>query len=180
MQQHLHMPAGNDAFAAELYQRYAQEIFVYLRMHTPTREDAEDVLIDVFLAALEQKNFQKVPIEKQRAYLWRVAQNKANDVYRRLKRRPVSPVEQVADSLHFDENQEPEQQFMRTESYALLRSHIQRLPELQRKLLHLRFVNGLRSKEIAQILNKREGTVRMLLSRTLNTLRSIYEKHSEG
>ncbi|GHO75047.1 hypothetical protein KSD_28180 [Ktedonobacter sp. SOSP1-85] len=176
MQQHL-SSAGDDAFAAELYQRYAQEIFAYLRMHTPTREDAEDLLIDVFLAALEQKNFQNVLIERQRAYLWRVAQNKTVDLHRRLKRRQVSPIEQVADALYFDEDQEPEQHAMRTERHALLRTHVQGLPELQRKLLYLRFVNGLRSAEIAHILDKREGTVRMLLSRTLNTLRSIYEKH---
>lgn len=41
----------NPAFA-ELYQCYAPEIFAYLRLHTPTREDAEDLLVDVFLAAL--------------------------------------------------------------------------------------------------------------------------------
>jgi RNA polymerase sigma factor (sigma-70 family) len=154
-----------------------QQYFTYLRMHTPTREDAEDLLIDVFLVALEQKDFQDVPIERQRAYLWRVAQYKTIDLHRRQKRRQVLPIEQVVDALYFDEDQEPEQHAMRTERYALLCSHVQRLPELQRKLLYLRFVNGLHSVEIAHILDKRAGTVRMLLSRTLNTLRSIYEKH---
>ncbi|GCE31343.1 RNA polymerase sigma factor [Dictyobacter alpinus] len=177
MKQSLPTSAENDAFAAELYQCYAQEIFTYLRMHTPTREDAEDLLIDVFLAALEQQNVQDVPAEKQRAYLRRMAQNKTIDLHRRRRRQQVLPIEQVVDALYFDEDQEPEQYAMRTERHALLRSHVQQLPELQRQVLYLRFVNGLRSAEIAHILDKRAGTVRMLLSRTLNTLRSIYEKH---
>jgi len=50
MQQHR---TRNGRLAAELYQRYAPGLFAYLRQQTHSREDAEDVLVDIFLAALE-------------------------------------------------------------------------------------------------------------------------------
>jgi DNA-directed RNA polymerase specialized sigma24 family protein len=72
---------------AELYQQYGRSIFMYLRLHTPSREDAEDILVEVFLAALEQNIFEKVPTQKHQAWLWRVAENKLIDLHRRNKRR---------------------------------------------------------------------------------------------
>lgn len=165
----------NPAFA-ELYQRYAPEIFAFLRLHTPAREDAEDLLVDVFLAALEQAGFQAVPVEKQRAWLWRVARYKTIDLYRGSKRRVITRLEEMEHALYFDEELEPEQYAMRAERYAQVSRHIQQLPAPQRQVIYLHFVHGLRSKSIAQLMQKRDGTVRMLLSRALNTLRAVTSK----
>lgn len=165
-----------DSAFAELYQRYAPEIFAYLRLHTPTREDAEDLLVDVFLAALEQARFQTVPVEKQRAWLWRVARYKTIDLYRSSKQRASTRLDELAHALYFDEELEPEQYAMRAERYTQVSRHIQRLPAPQRQVIYLHFVHGLRSKSIAQLMQKREGTVRMLLSRALNALRVMTDK----
>lgn len=165
-----------DSAFAELYQQYATEIFAYLRLHTPTREDAEDLLVDVFLAALEQAHFQTIPVEKQRAWLWRVARYKTIDLYRSGKRRASSRLDELAHTLYFDEELEPEQYAMRAERYTQVARHIQRLPASQRQVIYLHFVHGLRSKSIAQITQKRDGTVRMLLSRALNALRVMTDK----
>src|SRR5690242_18708253 len=51
--------------AALLYQRYAPAIFAYLRLHLAVWEDAEDVLLEVFLAALEQNRLEAVPEEER-------------------------------------------------------------------------------------------------------------------
>ncbi|HVU69330.1 MAG TPA: RNA polymerase sigma factor, partial [Ktedonobacteraceae bacterium] len=133
---------------------------------------AEDLLVDVFMAAFEQRQLQAIPPEKQRAWLWRVARYKTISLYRQTKRRPSARLEELAHTLYFDEELEPEQYAMRSERYLLLARHIQRLPVAQQHVIYLHFVHGLRSKSIAEMLNKREGTVRMLLSRALNTLRA--------
>ncbi len=39
--------------AGSLYQQYGRVIFAYVRRHTHSWEDAEDLLLEVFLAALE-------------------------------------------------------------------------------------------------------------------------------
>ena len=50
-----------DGSAIELYHRYAPTIFAYLRQHTNSREDAEDLTLGVFTAALERNNLLELP-----------------------------------------------------------------------------------------------------------------------
>ena len=168
----------NDAQTdAELYQSHAPSLLAYLRTHTPSWEVAEDLLVEVFLAALEKEHFKTLRKEEQRSWLWRVARNKVADYFRIAQRRQVSSIDEIADSIYYDEELAPEQVTLRSEEYAQLRLSIQRLSPLQQRVLHLRFVSELRCADIAVILGKSEAAVRMLLSRTLNVLRTIYEKH---
>ena len=98
---------------ALLYQRYAPAIFAYLRQHTALREDAEDVLVEVFLAALEKEKFATMGEKEQQAWLWRVARNKAVDAFRQSVRRQSVTLEHVADSLYDDDEHTPEQTALR-------------------------------------------------------------------
>lgn len=174
---HRYRPEVDEDIAlAALYQRHAPSLLAYLRMHIPSREDARDVLVEVFLAALEGERFRELRQEEQRSWLWRVARNKVADYYRTSQRRQHSSLDEVAESAWHDEEQEPEQSALRSEEHAELRLNIQRLSPIQQQILHLRFVGNLSCAEIAQALDKREGAVRMLLSRTMNRLRSIYEQ----
>ncbi len=159
-----------------LYQRFAPLLFAYLYRHTVSREDAEDLLLEVFLAALERVGFAVLSVKEQEAWLWSVARNKTVDHYRRAARRPGVRLEVVLDDLYERDEYAPEHVILRREEYARLRTYIERLPEIQQEVLRLRFANDMRCAEIATILQKSEGAVRMLLSRTLKLLRSVYEK----
>jgi DNA-directed RNA polymerase specialized sigma24 family protein len=76
--------AADLSVAEELYQEHASAILAYLRLRTATREEAGDLLLDVFLAALEHGNLlQERTIETQRAWLRSVAAHKLADHYRR-------------------------------------------------------------------------------------------------
>ena len=167
----------DDPPVAILYQRHAPALFAYLCMHTPTRDDAKDLLVEIFLAALEGERFRELSEDEQRSWLWRVARNKVADYFRMTKRRQILSLDDVHEVAFAHE--EPEQLALRREEYALLRSNIQRLAPLQQQVLQLRFVHNLRCADIALVLGKREGAVRMLLSRTLNLLRSSYEEHGK-
>lgn len=79
----------NETPAALLYQRYAPAIFAYLRLHISIWEDAEDVLLEVFLAALEDDRLEAVPEDERLAWLRGVAHHKLVDYYRRHTRRPT-------------------------------------------------------------------------------------------
>jgi Sigma-70 region 2 len=71
-----------------LYERYGQAIFGYLRLHAHSLEDAEDLLLEVFLAALERDNLSALPPGGQLAWLRRVAHNKLLNLYRQASRHP--------------------------------------------------------------------------------------------
>lgn len=159
-----------------LYQRYAPGLFTYLRLHVPSREDAEDLLVDTFLVACENSSFGALSEERQRLWLWRVMRNKVADYYRSPAHRPIANVDDLVDAIYVDEAHAPEQIAERGEEYFQLRAQLQRLPPLQQQLLRLRFVNELTTAEIARAVGKSDVAVRMMLSRTINMLRFIYSK----
>lgn len=176
MQPQAGLPTYDDAALAELYRRHVYALLSFIRRHVFTREDAEDVLLEVFLAVLEHDSLANVSDGEQLAWLLRVAYNKCVDVYRRAQRQRIVSLESVTETLYEDEERAPEQVALRSEEHALLRAHLAHLPQQQQAALCLRFAEGLRCEEIARRLNKSEGAVRMLLSRTLNFLRETYEK----
>lgn len=165
--------------AAALYRQHAPVIFAYLRRHTGSWEDAEDLLLEVFLAALERNQLCAIPADSQLPWLQRVAQRKVADYYRRSSRRPAIPIDQVADTL-LEEALVPEQVALRYEVYAELRLAVLSLPAQYQEVLRLRFVHGLSGSEIGAVLGKQEGAVRALLSRALKLLRVRYHESQEG
>lgn len=164
-----------NAQIARLYQAHAPAIFAYLRLRATTREDAEDLLLEVFLAALEQREgLEGRSSEKQRAWLRGVAAHKVADHYRRARARRQEPLEHAEENLYADETHSPEDQALHREEDERLRVLLQGLPDLQRRIIQLRFVYGLRCAEIAETLGKKEGAVRKLLWRALNLVRTRF------
>lgn len=156
------------------YDRYAHTILAYIQLHTSSREDAEDVMLEVFMAAFEYDNLADLPDDEQLRWLRRVAKNKLANTYRYLQRHPTIALDNVAASLYDDEERSPEAIVLRQERYRQLQAAIGGLSLLQQQLLQLRFGYGLRFAEIAILLDKRETALRKLLSRTLTSLRTIY------
>jgi len=100
--------------------------------------------------------------------------------HRRRARQPLLALQDDDETLFADEERSPEKTFLKREEHIRLQSQIALLPELQQEILRLRFADGLRCKEIAARVRKNEGAVRSMLSRTLNGLRSLYAKSTEG
>ena len=164
----------DDAPGARLYRTYAPTILTYLRGRASSQEDAEDLLLEVFLAAFERNGLAELPPERQIAWLRQVAHHKLIDYYRRSSRRPSVPLDEIAETTYADDALDPEAQAQRHETQRDLQAVLRQLSPAQQQVLRLRFADGLRCAEIASIVGKPETAVRMLLSRTLNHLRSLY------
>ena len=175
MQQHQPV-AGVGATTEELFERHSAPIFTYLRQHTHTREDAEDLLVETFLAAMEDRHFARLPESSQVAWLWRVARNKSVNAFRQAAVRRGTSWEQVDETMAEEETQDPEQMALRQDEVQQVRDLLRQLPPLQQDLLRLRFGYDLHCTEIAAILGKREQAVRTMLSRTLKLLRTKYTR----
>lgn len=176
---HQETPAEDDPLAA-LYQQHAPIILAYLDRRLAIKEDAEDLLLDVFLAALEHQAWTTLADGEQLAWLRRVARNKLVDHYRRAARHPVTALQEMADSLDEDDQLQPEALALHQEARALLSEHIAALPRLQQDVLRLRFAHGLHTKDIALRLKKTDTAIRILLSRTLNRLRHSYDQQQSS
>lgn len=165
------------SLSATLYQCYASRLFAYFCRHVPAEEDAEDLLLEVFLAVIKHESTLASRNEDgQRAWLWTVARNKVKDFHKRVARRhPVVVLEQAGEVAD-DEQNIPEAILLRKEAYSSLHKQLQHLSLNQQEILQLHFTAGLNCVEIAAVLRRREGAVRTMLSRALNKLRSIYRK----
>ncbi|WP_420799325.1 RNA polymerase sigma factor [Ktedonospora formicarum] len=64
---------------------------------------------------------------------------------------------------------------LKQDEYALLQRLIMRLPAVQQEVLRLRFNLGLCHAEIASLLNKTEGAVQVIFSRTIHSLQAKYQ-----
>ncbi|BCL79330.1 sigma-70 family RNA polymerase sigma factor [Ktedonobacteria bacterium brp13] len=161
-----------------LYRTHARTILRYLTSHVSLKEDAEDLLMEVFLASFRNLTRQQMSHAEQQAWLLRVARNKLADHYH-LNHSGTKHllIDEVVETLT-EENisQLPEPSTLRQEEHLHLMAHIRTLNTLQQEILQLYFAYGMHSTEIAEKLNKNATTIRAILSRTLNKLRLIYEK----
>ena len=84
--------------------------------------------------------------------------------------------EEAAAPDRFDRREAPEEQQIRTLD---LEHCLKALSGAERELIHLFYYEGMTSREIAEILNKKEGALRMQLSRARRALKACLEGGSQ-
>ncbi len=154
-----------------LYERFAETLLAYLCQQVSNRQDAEDLL----LAALQNTSLTGLPAVRQLAWLRRVARNKVIDHYRHTTLFSIQPLGQTQQTE--DQSLTPERQAEDQEKWTWLSQAIEQLPPVQRELIRLRYVQELRLTQIAALMEKSEGTVRKMLTRTLRRLKTLYEQY---
>ncbi len=164
---------------AHLYQQFAPKILEYIYRQVSSFQDAEDIVIDVFVAALESGSFASLTEQEQQAWLWRVARNKVIDIYRRMQHVQRLPLEHIDVELVEDAVGHPEQMRIRQEEEDDLALLIEHLSPLQQQVLYLRFSENLRCAQIAARVGQRESSIRSLLSRVLKLLRRNYDEQEK-
>ena len=161
-----------------VFDRYCPVIYAYLRSHLSSREDVEDLTLDVFAAALENPSLPGWSGARQLAWLKGVARNKLMNSYRYVQRHPTVALDESADDL--PDPDEPERILLRNETYGQLHQSIQQLSPVQQQLLLLRYGHGLTTSEIAVLLHKSDQSIRQLLSRTVCLLRTLSATKGES
>jgi RNA polymerase sigma-70 factor (ECF subfamily) len=129
--------------------------------------DAEDAVQEVFLKLYRNQGWH--PLDNERAFLARVAWRVA------VERRPRSNV-QVSDESELVEetpsvHPDPEQRILAANQKAVIHSMIATLPEDLRVPLVLSSFEDLNSRQIGEVLDVPEGTVRTRLQRARQMLR---------
>src|SRR5215218_3710964 len=152
---------GHDEAFRVLHDRYRQRLFAYVRqmLSASTRQDAEDVLQDVFVrayGALRNDNREM----NVRAWLYRVAHNRCIDHLRR----PVPPATDVFEMsrkpLH-----DPVEEAQRRDDLRQLVHDVGNLPEQQRSALLMREIDGMSYADLAVALDVTVPAVKSLLVR---------------
>ncbi|MEK6620264.1 MAG: RNA polymerase sigma factor [Chloroflexota bacterium] len=142
----------------ELLERHEREIFAYALRLTGNRADAEDLYQEAFLAAF--RAWPPPRRDNERAWLYRIATNKAIDGGRR--RRAAVSIEDLRLAA-------PERDGV---TLLDLASAIRRLPTGQRAAFVLRAVEGRPYREIAEALECSEEAARTRVSEAMKKVRS--------
>lgn len=165
--------AEKDAPALEeLYGRFSKPLFSYLlHMLAGNADKAQDFLQDVFIKVLEKAPAFR-PSHKARTWLFTIARNLCLNEYRRLSVQASvykddwdSHADKGSWQQPYADSQLDDADFRR----ALLKS-LYRCNPVQRSVFILRFQHELSVKEIAEIMNCAEGTVKSRLHYTAKKL----------
>jgi RNA polymerase sigma-70 factor (ECF subfamily) len=154
--------AGDTSALHFIYVRYADDVRGYVQSIVRDPHDAEDITQNVFaklMKAIRKYEQREVPFA---AWILRVARNASLD---HMRARRLIPCEEVRTS---DEGYE-QIGFERSQS---IREALERLPEEQREVLVLRHIAGLSPGEIAERLDKSEGSIHGLHHRGRGALRA--------
>jgi len=166
--------AGNAEAWGELYRQYAPAIFRFCRRAMPTREDAEDATMDIFIK-VRQKLSQYDASRPFSAWLYAVAANHCWDLLRRRKLRQDLETGEVENMpLEHPDPGQLEQLIDRRTSQEVRRA-LDKLPARSRMALVLRYYSDMSYDDIASTLGVRRTFVGVVLLRARHQLREILE-----
>jgi RNA polymerase sigma-70 factor (ECF subfamily) len=155
---------------AEVFTELRAPICRYLLALGLDPGQAEEVLQETFLRLCQHLAADGLE-PNLRGWVFRVAHNLARDEHRRRQRRPAQSFEDAQGNIdaHADPGATPEQQLIAQERQDQLVAALERLPAHQQQCLHLR-AEGLRYREIAEVLGAGVSTVAEWVQQALRTL----------
>jgi len=155
---------------AALYEEYYDRIARYAFVHIGDRADAEDLAGDVFLKALKSLgSYQERGVPMQ-AWLFKIAHNLIVDYLRKKTKMRSQATDMELLQLSGDDPIAQVETKIRMERVA---AAMKKLTPEQRQVVGLRFLGGLASKEVAQVMNKSDGAVREMQRAAIERLRSM-------
>ncbi len=164
---------GHDASAfGRLYDMHIDRVYRHIYYRVGNQADAEDLTQQVFLKAWQAIGRYKKMASPFIAWLMTISHNLVVDLYRTGKDRAYLEADLLAD----DSTLRPEQVTEAGFQQQRLRRAVLQLSGNEQQVVILRFMEGFEFAEIASLLKKKEGNVRVILHRALMKLRSILEK----
>jgi RNA polymerase sigma-70 factor (ECF subfamily) len=163
---------GGDEGALELLlDRYETPLFQFLVGMLRDHHQAEDVLQETFLRALERLD--GVDPDHLRGWLFTVAYHQAMLAKRRQKRRATSEMDSPDRP---DPSPDPRAEAEQRERAGRLRLLLDQLPQQQREVIRQRVYEGKRFREIADTLNCPLNTALARMHEGLKRLRLLWEQ----
>ena len=168
---------------ALIYEQHYNAIFSYAFRRLANYDLARDITAECFLKAFQKIDsfaWRNIPVS---AWLFRIATNEINSYFRNSKKYAAGFLnETYLFHMPYDEGVEREKEAMQkaleeTREFSTIQKHLSNLDVKYQEVIALRFFEEKSLKEIAAILNKKEGTIKSLLSRGLKRLKTAIENN---
>lgn len=172
MEQHSLSPDSSEDFIKN-YDTYADAMFRHCFLRVYDREQAKDLVQEIFLRAWRyvQKGNR---VDNMRALLYRIANNLIIDEARKRKSAggQHSSVEDLVE-IGQEPSQDTRGQLMAKIEVGLLQKILAQLEDSDRRLILLRYMEGLEPREIAEILNESPNVTSVRLHRAIKKLQAL-------
>ena len=148
--------------AAQILDTYGDTILRYAYSYLHNRSDTEEVLQDTLIQFLKTRPVFESD-EHEKAWLLRVAGNLCKN---RLKYNSLRQTDELREELIAEQR----------EDLSFIWDAVQALPVQYREVIHLFYREGYSTREISQILGRKEATIRSDLSRGRGKLKELLKK----
>lgn len=164
---------GDAEAFGKLYDLHLDAVYRYVYYKVNEASEAEDLTSQVFLKAWEaipRYEWRQIPFSH---WLMRLARNAVIDHYRTTRTHGELDEDLVS------RDPDPQGEYLRGERLKGLEAAIRRLPEDQRTVVVLRFIEEMDYAELADLMGKSQGALRVIQHRALAALRRILEREGE-
>src|SRR6476469_1945915 len=159
----------------DLYRAHLRDVSSYAYYRVGNHHDAEDLTQQAFLHAY--RHFERARRESNgrplRPWLIRIAHNLASNYHRDRARRPTSNIEAVEPP---SQPHDTEQIVEGREELRLVIDRLDRLSDVRREALIMRFALDMSNREIARALGRSDGATKVLIHRAIKQLEEEMEK----
>jgi RNA polymerase sigma-70 factor (family 1) len=171
---------GNDRKAFEtFFKHYHSKLIRIALMFLSSYQDAEDVVSEVMIKLLRQR--EKMPsIENFEGYLFLAIKNQSINYNKKNNKGAFNMVRDIPQDYLTDSYSHPFEKILEEELRQIIVQTVENLPSQRRMVYKLTKDDGLKCKEVADLLNIAEKTVKKHLELALRDLRhSIQEYYAE-
>ena len=169
----LKMKKGDRAAAAELYDDLMPKVFGFIFSRTGKREVSEDLAHDIFLKLVQKVESFDEKRGRFTVWFWQMVRNVLIDHYREKKETPFSTFEdETVASMAMEETPD----FDNKLQYDKLAGFLKTLSDEERQLFELRYLAEMPYKEIAVMLARSEGILRVAVLRVKEKIKKEFKQ----
>lgn len=163
---------------SEIYDEYIDKIYRFVYLKVNSQEIAEDLTSKVFLKGWEA--FQSQGLAKEgailnpSAFLYQIARNTVIDHYREKAKAKFVSTDITPQII--DTGMGLEEKVTLSSEFEEVKLAIQNLKQDYQDIIICHYIDDMKVPEIAEVMNKPAGTVRVMLHRGLKALKKEMEK----
>ena len=165
----------NEAFG-ELYDFYAPRVYRFVRLKVDSQETAQDLTSEAFLKIWQYLQEQRKIRERFQALLYKIARNLVIDFYRSKSIREILLEDNLEEFSEAEDKETGDKLIIRQEEMVEVKKALIQVHPNYQDVIVWYYLDELTIPEIAEILEKNEGTVRVLIHRAVKSLRNVMEE----
>ncbi|PLS15929.1 RNA polymerase subunit sigma [Bacillus sp. M6-12] len=153
-----------------VYEEYFEDVYRFVYVKTGNKWDADDIVSETFRKVYE-KSANLETITAKKAWVFTIARNTVIDFYR--KRKTVLVPDEID---YYIEPVKFEDPLDESDELDCLKKSLDVLPREDLEIVNLRYFSGLKFKDIAEVLQKTDGTIRVKSNRIMKKMGILLKK----